>query len=314
MFVYNLKRNKGFLQELQLVDTRSLYHDEVIDAKFLQNGRFALFCSNGETLKLKSLREEDGYQGSCELYGGHSDIIITIDKFYPNKKDESQAFLVSGAKDYEIRIWAFNGNNRLNERIWCLAVLKGHTDNLCSVAFAPKHGKSIVSSAQDNTIKVWHLEDVNLSAASFNRANASEPLEITQANLTVMAHKKYINAVKYAPNDKMIASASQDKTVKLWSADSLQHIGTLAGHRKNVWDIAFSKHDKSIATVSGDKLVKVWNISDAAKPQCTATLQGHQEQLSKVIWINAGLQLLTAGLDGVVKLWNLKKQQCVTTF
>ena len=91
---------------------------------------------------------------------------------YPNKNDESMAYLVSGAKDFEIRLWAFNGNNEINDRIWCLAVLKGHTENICSVSFAPKHGKSIVSAGQDNTLKVWNLDELALSPASFNKAKA----------------------------------------------------------------------------------------------------------------------------------------------
>jgi U3 small nucleolar RNA-associated protein 13 len=39
--------------------------------------------------------------------------------------------------------------------------------------------------------------------------------------MTVMGHQKYINAVKVSPNDKLIASASQDKTIKLWNASNL---------------------------------------------------------------------------------------------
>ena len=35
--------------------------------------------------------------------------------------------------------------------------------------------------------------------------------------MTVMGHQKYINIAKFSPNDKFIASGSQDKTVKIWS-------------------------------------------------------------------------------------------------
>jgi U3 small nucleolar RNA-associated protein 13 len=37
-----------------------------------------------------------------------------------------------------------------------------------------------------------------------------------------MAHQKYINSVKISPNDKLIATSSQDKTIKIWDAKSLQ--------------------------------------------------------------------------------------------
>jgi len=59
-----------------------------------------------------------------------------------------------------------------------------------------------------------------------------------------MAHQKYINVAKFSPNDKIIATASQDRSVKLWSAKDLHLLATLAGHRKNVWDVQFSPYDK----------------------------------------------------------------------
>jgi hypothetical protein len=71
--------------------------------------------------------------GHCELYAGHKDIIISIDKFYPfksesdsSKPDESKAFILTGAKDSEIRLWKFNANAPKFHRIECVAIFKGH--------------------------------------------------------------------------------------------------------------------------------------------------------------------------------------------
>ena len=61
--------------------------------------------------------------------------------------------------------------------------------------------------------------------------------------MTIMAHQKFINAVRVAPNDKLIATSSQDKSIKLWEAASLSLKGTLSGHKKGVWDIQFSPTD-----------------------------------------------------------------------
>lgn len=126
-----------------------------------------------------------------------------------------------------------------------------------------------------------------------------------------MAHQKYINAVKISPNDKLIATSSQDKTVKIWDAKTLTLLKTLSGHRRGIWDIQFSPADQLIASASGDNTLKVWSLSTG---QSVATLQGHQAALVKLNWLNLGLQIATASVDGVVKIWNVKKQVCQNTF
>ena len=185
-------------------------------------------------------------------------------------------------------------------------MFSGHNENVSSVCFAPKKGNFFVSASQDNTIKVWDLTPFK------DLEEVGSPIEVKSASMTVMGHQKYINVVRVSPNDKLIASSSQDKTIKIWnSADHLMLVQTLQGHKKGVWDCSFSPVDKLLVSASGDKTVKVWNLTSG---QCISTLSGHQTSLVKVSWINLGLQVLSASVDGVVKVWNLKKQACVNTF
>ena len=83
-----------------------------------------------------------------------------------------------------------------------------------------------------------------------------------------MAHQKYINLAKYSPNDKLIASASQDKSIKIWNSSDLKLLNELKGHKRGVWDIQFSQAEKQLVSASGDHLIKVWDLNNSS---CIAT-------------------------------------------
>ena len=83
-----------------------------------------------------------------------------------------------------------------------------------------------------------------------------------KALYTHQAHDKDINSIVIAPNDKIFATASQDKTVKVWSVVDGTLIGTCNGHKRGVWSVQFSSVDQCLLTSSGDKTIKIWSLSD----------------------------------------------------
>ena len=58
-----------------------------------------------------------------------------------------------------------------------------------------------------------------------------------------------------------IASASGDKTLRLWNRES-ELFHTLSGHEDSVTSVVFSPDGKTIASASGDKIVRLWNLED----------------------------------------------------
>ena len=129
-----------------------------------------------------------------------------------------------------------------------------------------------------------------------------------------MIHDDEINAIKFAPNGKMFASASYDKTIKLFELNQTNNnfnmIHSLSGHKKGVTDISFSPYAKILASCGTDKLIKMWNLVDFT---CLNTYEGHLSSVLKIDWIYRGTHLISGGCDGLIKLWNVKTSENILT-
>ena len=105
-----------------------LYLDEVIDVKFIKpSNTYALICSNSESLKLLELGTN-----LVELYNGHDDIILCLDLC------PSRNLAISGSKDNKIRLWKYDLEAAFNQKLRCLAVMEGHSENISGLSFSPK--------------------------------------------------------------------------------------------------------------------------------------------------------------------------------
>jgi WD40 repeat protein len=111
----------------------------------------------------------------------------------------------------------------------------------------------------------------------------------------LVGHQGAVKGVAFSPNGQMIASASGDKTVKLWSQTG-KLLKTITGHNSLVWDVAFSHDNHTIVSGSMDGTVKLWNLDgDLVK-----TLNTHHGVLAVSVSQNL---IASAGIDKTIKLW-----------
>ncbi len=110
--------------------------------------------------------------------------------------------------------------------------------------------------------------------------------------------------VAFSADGKRLATASLDKTAKVWDVETGQELLTLAGHDDRVMGVAFSPDGKLLATASWDNTAKVW---DAATGKEIETLRGHSGYVFSVAFSPDGKRLASAGgyrNRGEVKLWD----------
>lgn len=78
-----------------------------------------------------------------------------------------------------------------------------------------------------------------------------------------MVHSDWINAIVISPGGDILASGSNDKSIKLWSLPDGVLLKTLEGHTGSVESIAISPDGKTLASGSGDDLtIKLWSLPD----------------------------------------------------
>ncbi|XP_029014911.1 transducin beta-like protein 3 [Betta splendens] len=268
------------------------YNDEVLDVKFLGKGdSHIVVATNSCQLKVFEL-----LTNSCQILYGHTDIVLSLDVF------KKGALFASCAKDRSVRVWHMDSDSR---QVRCVAQGSSHTNAVGSITCSRLKASYIVSGSQDCTVKVWDLPADLLTAGA-------DVHQIT-ARITEKAHDKDVNSVAISPNDKLLASGSQDRTAKLWSLageGNLGLVGVFRGHRRGVWAVCFSPVDQVLATSSADGTAKLWSLQDFS---CLKTFEGHDASVLKLIFVSKGTQLLTSGSDGLVKLWTIKTNECVKT-
>jgi cytochrome c len=180
---------------------------------------------------------------------------------------------ISGSFDTSAIVWSLERNTA--ER-----VLRFHESAVNAVAFLPD--RRIVTGGEDGRIAIW--------------GDAPQPERV------LTGHTAPIVALAVSPDGKTIASASWDRTVRLWPLGGGEP-RILEGHQQNVNGVAFTPDGRSVVSVSHDPQLRIWPLAEGAP-----TIVTLPTPLNAVAVAKDG-EIVAGGADGTVFFFSPQGEQ-----
>ncbi|KAI9323031.1 WD40-repeat-containing domain protein [Zopfochytrium polystomum] len=164
--------------------------------------------------------------------------------------------------------------------------------------------------------KVASLQDELATAVPSSRKPAANADWIPKgpARSTLAGHRSPITSVTFHPTFSILASASEDATIKMWDYEAGEFERTLKGHTKAVQFVAFDRAEKGahlVASCSADLSIKLWD--GQADYACIKTLLGHDHSVSSVHFVHPGDFIVSASRDKTIKIWEIATGFCTKT-
>ena len=129
--------------------------------------------------------------------------------------------------------------------------------------------------------------------------NTAEPLA------SLSGHTDVINRVVWSKDGELLATASHDRSVKLWSAKTLQEIATLP-HGSIVYGVTLSPDGKRLASGCADNTIRIW---DMTRHDQVTELRGHNGFVKSVAFSPDGKRMVSASGDYTLRVWDTLSAQ-----
>lgn len=165
--------------------------------------------------------------------------------------------------------------------------------------------------------KLMQLEEENkqlkensssLGGPGGGKRPAHQALPLAPALHTLKGHRGGVGCVRFHPQYPLLATCSEDASIKVWDSETGQFERTLKGHTNGVNGLAFSAQGLLLASCSSDLTCKLWSVETW---ECLKTMHGHDHVVSAVAFAQQDALLLSCSRDHSLRVWDTATGYCV---
>ncbi|XP_052432215.1 autophagy-related protein 16-1 isoform X5 [Carassius gibelio] len=126
------------------------------------------------------------------------------------------------------------------------------------------------------------------------------------------AHDGEVNAVRFSPGSRLLATGGMDRRVKLWEVVSgrCEPKGALTGSNAGITSIEFDSTGSSLLAASNDFASRIWTVDDF---RLRHTLTGHSGKVLSARFLLDNTRIVSGSYDRTLKLWDLRSKVCMKT-
>ncbi|XP_016148274.1 autophagy-related protein 16-1-like isoform X2 [Sinocyclocheilus grahami] len=126
------------------------------------------------------------------------------------------------------------------------------------------------------------------------------------------AHDGEVNAVRFSPGSRLLATGGMDRRVKLWEVISgrCEPKGALTGSNAGITSIEFDSAGSYLLAASNDFASRIWTVDDY---RLRHTLTGHSGKVLSARFLLDNSRIVSGSYDRTLKLWDLRSKVCMKT-